>query len=124
MTNETKRVVVVGASRNSERYSHKAVAQLLEHGYDVVPVHPANGEMLGLTVRKTLGEVPGPVDTVTLYVRDEVSEGLSDVLEFLHPRRVIFNPGAENQSLKRKLEAQGIEAQEFCTLVLLGTGQF
>lgn len=124
MSDSTQRVAVVGASRNPERYSHKAVVQLLQHGYDVIPVHPSNGEMCGVTVRKDLSEVEGPVDTVTLYVRDEVSDGLADVLEFLHPRRVIFNPGAENESLARKLEAQGIETQAFCTLVLLSTGQF
>jgi predicted CoA-binding protein len=114
----------VGASRNPDRYSHKAVVQLLRHGYAVVPVHPAGGELLGLEVAPRLEDVEGPVDTVTLYVNEAISDGLAEVLEFLHPRRVIFNPGAENESLKRKLESQGIEAQEFCTLVLLSTGQF
>jgi predicted CoA-binding protein len=124
MDNSSTTVVVVGASRNPDRYSNKAVSQLLEHGYRVIPVNPSGGELLGLDVARKLEDVREEVDTVTLYVRPEISDGLVEVLEFLHPRRVIFNPGTENESLKRKLTSQGIEAVEFCTLVLLGTGQF
>ena len=124
MNDSPKTVVVVGASRNPERYSHKAVSQLRHHGYRVIPVNPSGGELLGLEVVKTLEDVRGEVDTVTLYVRPEISDGLVEVLEFLQPRRVIFNPGTENEGLARKLESQAIEAVNFCTLVLLGTGQF
>ena len=42
----------------------------------------------------------------------------------LKPRRVIFNPGAENPALEDGLRAAGIEVEDACTLVLLRTGQF
>ena len=48
---------------------------------------------------------------------------IDDIVE-LAPRRVIFNPGAENPESYERLEAGGIEVVEACTLVLLRTGQF
>ena len=42
----------------------------------------------------------------------------------LHPKRIIFNPGAENAAFAKEAETAGIEALEACTLVMLGTGHF
>ncbi|HQY12539.1 MAG TPA: CoA-binding protein, partial [Ferruginibacter sp.] len=42
----------------------------------------------------------------------------------LHPKRIIFNPGAENEELADLARANGIQPVEACTLVLLSTGQF
>jgi len=42
----------------------------------------------------------------------------------LHPKRIIFNPGAENDELSDLALRNGIEPQEACTLVLLSTGQY
>jgi hypothetical protein len=40
------------------------------------------------------------------------------------PRRIIFNPGAENPELEQLARQEGIQPQNACTLVLLSTGQF
>jgi hypothetical protein len=42
----------------------------------------------------------------------------------LKPRRVIFNPGSENEALAKKLREAGIEVVEACTLVLLRSEAF
>ncbi|MCC5849667.1 MAG: CoA-binding protein [Verrucomicrobia bacterium] len=117
-------VVVVGASPNPERYANKAVRALLDHGHRVIPLHPALKEVYGLQVIKTLEEISEEVNTVTLYVNAVLSSKLRDSLLDLHPRRVIFNPGAENTDLRIALERENIECLEACTLVMLGTGQF
>jgi predicted CoA-binding protein len=117
-------VVVLGASPNPERYSHKAVLQLKQHGFRVIPVHPQAETIADCGVVPRLEEVTGPVDTVTMYVNAARSADLVDSLQFLAPRRVIFNPGAENSVLQRQLEGVGVECVEACTLVMLATGQF
>ncbi len=71
-----------------------------------------------------LSLISGPVDTVTMYVGAAISAGLQDKLVALKPRRVIFNPGAENAVLSEALQKAGIACEEACTLVLLNTGQF
>ncbi len=64
------------------------------------------------------------LDTVTLYLGEKAQETMMDYLLSLRPRRIIFNPGAENPELKKKAEALGIETEEACTLVLLATDQY
>ena len=119
-----KTVVIIGASNNPERYSHRALLLLRKHGHEVVPVHPKLAEIEGIPVVADLGLISGPVDTVTMYVGAAISSGLQDKLIALKPRRIIFNPGAENASLADALQKAGIACEEACTLVLLNTGQF
>lgn len=122
MNKET--VVIIGASSNPERYSHRALQLLKKHGHEVVPVHPRLAEIEGIPVVADVDLISGPVDTVTMYVGAAISSGLQDKLIALKPRRIIFNPGAENASLSDALQKAGIACEEACTLVLLNTGQF
>ena len=117
-------VAVLGASTNEDRYSFKAVRMLKEHQHKPIPVHPAGHTIDGVPGVKSLSEITGPVDTVTCYVNDKISDGEFERIVALKPKRVIFNPGAENENLAGRLEAAGIEIVRACTLVMLRTGQF
>jgi hypothetical protein len=121
---ERSRVAVLGASPKPERYSFKAVRMLKEHEHTPVPVHPAGHEVDGITAAKSLDDITEPVDTLTMYVGEKISNGELERILRLKPRRVIFNPGAENKDLARRLEEEGIEVVQACTLVMLRTGQF
>jgi hypothetical protein len=118
------RVAVLGASPKEDRYSFKAVKMLKEHGHRPVPVHPKGHEVLGLTAVKSLSDIEQPVDTLTVYVNSKISSAALDEILDLDPRRVVFNPGAENPDLAAKLRDEGIEVVEACTLVMLRTDQF
>ena len=118
-------VAVLGASPKPERYANKATRLLLEHGYNVIPINPAYDHVEGLKVVPVVEEIAsGSVDTVTVYMRPERTSVLGDALKELKPRRVIFNPGTENEELMGALAQEDIEVVEACTLVLLNTGQF
>lgn len=123
-TEQRQRVVIVGASDHPERYAHMAMRSLLEHGHEIVLVHPRLKEIEGRPVLADLSQVEGAVDTVTLYVGPAISAGMADKLIALKPKRVLFNPGAENPGLAARLRDAGIETEEACTLVLLATGAF
>ena len=118
------RVAVLGASDKKDRYSYKAVELLLTQGHEVYPVHKRIKAVLGLAVYPTLAAVPDPLDTITLYVGADVSSGIKDDILDSRPRRIIFNPGAENEPLEREAAARGILTLRACTIVLLKTGQF
>jgi len=64
------------------------------------------------------------VDTVTLYLSAANQKQYYDYILSLHPKRIIFNPGAENDELAGLAEKNGIRPMEACTLVLLSTGQY
>jgi hypothetical protein len=48
---------------------------------------------------------------------------IAGILE-ARPRRIIMNPGAENEDLAEEARAAGIEVIEGCTLVMLQVGSF
>lgn len=119
-----ERVVILGASDKPERYSHRAMKMLREHGHEIVLVHPRLAEIEGHPVLNDLSAIRGAVDTVTMYVGPEASSAVAGELIALRPRRVIFNPGSENPALQARLADAGVQVEEACTLVLLSTGQF
>lgn len=121
---ENGAVVVVGASPSRDRYSNRAVRDLLAGGYRVIPVHPSAGAIEGLPAIGSLAELTPGVDTITMYVNPVVGMGMVDDLRRLEPRRVILNPGAESEEIVRQLEAAGIEVVCECTLVMLRVGRF
>jgi predicted CoA-binding protein len=119
-----RQVVVLGASPNPSRYSHQAVRLLVEKGFRVTPVHPDGSWIEGLQAVAELGQVAGPVDTLTLYVNPDRLGPLMDQILALAPGRVIFNPGSESDELEHRLDAAGIPWLHACTLVLLRSGEF
>jgi uncharacterized protein len=122
--NDKRNVAVLGASPKPERYSNKAVLFLQAHGFAVYPVNPARPVVCGLPCFAALSEIKDAVDTLTIYVRPEISAVLEKEILSLKPKRVIFNPGSENPPLKEALREGGIKIVEACTLVMLNTGQF
>ncbi len=117
-------VVVLGAAPKPDRYAYKAMQRLQEHGYKAIPVNPAFTKILGEQCYPSIRDVAGPIDTVTMYLGTERSTPLIDDIIQAKPRRIIFNPGAENEELAKAAEDAGIEVVNGCTLVMLGAGTF
>jgi hypothetical protein len=117
-------VAVIGASDDPEKYSYLAVKLLKEKGYRVFPVHPRIKQIEGISVYRSIEDVPEPIDTVSIYVSAEISSKIMEGILKKSPRRIIFNPGAENPDAQKKAANQGIKTLNGCTLVLLKTGQF
>ncbi len=117
-------VAVLGASNKPDRYSYKAVLLLKEKGHTPYPVHPMLAEIDGIPVFPSLRQIPVSLDVVTLYLSPANQAKIEEQLLERRPRRVIFNPGAENPELTERLRATGIEVLNACTLALLKTGQF
>ncbi len=117
-------VAVLGASPKPERYSHRAVRLLQEHGHRVIPVNPGHDRIDGLPVARRLADIHDPVDTVTVYLSPDMLTRLMPELIALKPGRVLFNPGSESDTLAKALTEAGIPNENVCTLVLLRTGQY
>ena len=118
------KTMIMGASNKHERYAYKAMSMLINHGHEVILVNPNLTKIEGHTVYPSISEARLAVDTVTMYVSASISDSFEKDLLALKPRRIIFNPGAENPRLAKILKHNGTEALEACTLVLLQTNQF
>jgi uncharacterized protein len=118
-----KKTVVIGASPNPERYAYLAVQRLRRMGHEVVAVGLRPGRVGDVELQTDRPAVP-EVDTVTLYVGPQNQPAWRDYILGLRPRRIIFNPGTENDELERAARAQGIKTEEACTLVMLASGTY
>ena len=118
-----KRTIVIGASSNPERYSYKATLSLKKHGHTVFPVGIREGKIEGETILIDQPQI-NDIDTVTLYVGPQNQAAWFDYIFSLKPKRLIFNPGTENQELYKSASEKGIECIEACTLVMLSIGNF
>ena len=123
MSDQTKKTLVLGASANPARYSHLAIHKLREHHHPVLAIGKKNSLVADVPVQTAITPI-ADLDTVTLYLNPENQKNYYDYILSQRPRRVIFNPGAENPELEKILTDHGIQVLEACTLVLLGTGQF
>lgn len=118
-----KKTLVLGASVKEDRYSNKAVKKLRAHNIDVVAIGARKGVIGDVTIDTE--KLPyQDVHTVTLYVGPRHQDIYYEYLLSLQPKRVLFNPGTENAALVEVLEANNIESEIACTLVLLATGQY
>ncbi len=61
---------------------------------------------------------------LSIYLNKDNQKNYYNYIISQHPRRVIFNPGAENPEFEKILADKGIKVVEACTLVLLATGQY
>ena len=103
--------------------SNQAIHMLRSYGHEVFGVGRSDAmvgdvEINGGTPKMSM------IDTITLYVNPSVLELYKDYIREINPRRVIFNPGTEDESFMSELAQMGILVQEACTLVSLRTKQF
>jgi uncharacterized protein len=118
-----KKTLVLGASDNPSRYSYLAVQRLRNHGHPVVAVGRKNTKVADVNIETEKVKFDN-IDTITLYLNPQHQQEYYDYIFSLHPKRIIFNPGAENDELAALAIQKGIEPIEACTLVMLSTNQY
>lgn len=117
------KTLLIGASLKPERYSYLATQLLVEKNIEVIPLGPREGHISDVAIQTHKMPFEG-IDTVTLYLGPQRQEEYQEYILSLKPRRVIFNPGTENESFETRLKSNGIFAERACTLVLLRTNQY
>jgi uncharacterized protein len=120
---EQKKTLILGASDNPSRYSYLALQRLRNNDHPVVAIGKKYTKVADVNITKDK-EPLTDIDTVTLYLNPAHQQEYYDYILSLHPKRIIFNPGAENDELAELAKKNNIKTMEACTLVLLSTGQF
>ena len=64
------------------------------------------------------------IHTVTLYLNPDNQKDYYDYILQLSPKRIIFNPGAENQELIELAMKNNIEVSIACTLIMLNSNNY
>lgn len=120
---QKKTTVVLGASDNPSRYAYLAVNRLRNYGHPVIAIGKKPGKVADVEITKEKKDEKD-VDTVTLYLNPLHQKLYYDYIVSLNPKRIIFNPGTENDELAVLAQQHGIKTMEACTLVMLSTGQY
>jgi len=118
-----KKTLVIGASSKQERPSYECIIKLQNKG---IPTEAISGRPGNIDdIKFHVGEPElNDIDTVTLYLGKLNQPPLYNYIIGLEPRRVIFNPGAENKEFEELLILSNIEPIVGCTLVMLNIGTF
>jgi hypothetical protein len=117
-------VAILGASRNTARYSYKAQLALQENNHTPLPINPRYDQIDGIPCFPDIKSINRNIDTITIYVRPDILMPMINDIIHAKPGRVIFNPGSESVEASTRFESAGITVQNACTLVLLNTSSF
>ncbi len=99
---------IIGASNNSEKYGHRVMKDLLDAGYNVVPINPKEELILGLKTYHKLSDYPKKIDVAVFVVPPTVTEKIVDEVIELGIKNVWMQPGSENDEAIKKCEENKI----------------
>lgn len=116
------RFAVVGASADRAKYGNKVLRCYLQHGRDVVAIHPRESSVEGVPAYPNLGAVPETPDAVSIITPPTVTLAVIDQAAALGIRHVWLQPGAESAEVFSRAEELGLDliAGGPCLLVVLG----
>jgi len=89
-------------------------------GYEIIPVHPNGGAVLGVPVHPDLAgaATTRPIDVVNVFRRSEHIPALVDDIIAVKPALVWLQAGIRNDEAAGRLEAAGIPVvQDRCIMV-------
>lgn len=117
------KTLVLGASIIPSRYSNIAIKRLLENHFHVEAIGKRKGIVSGVHIHTSQKDL-NDIDTVSIYLNANNQKDYYNYIIGLKPRRVIFNPGAENEEFENLLQENNIPSERSCTLVLLSVGEY
>ena len=118
-----KQTLVIGASPNPVRFSHKMVKSLIRHDFSVIPLGIRKGEIAGIDILTERTEIED-IHTISLYIGASRQADYYEYILKLKPERIIFNPGTYNAELIEIAEKNDIECVVDCALIMLSNGNY
>ncbi len=126
----SRRIAVVGVSRNEKDFSRLVLRELARRGYDVVPVNPALPEVEGLRAWAAVSAIQPPVDAALILtpptatdavVRDAIAAGVRKV--WLH--RGAGGAGSATPEALALCDASGVDVvHDLCPFMALPDAGF
>lgn len=103
-----KEIAVVGVSSKEDKFGFKIFKDLLNNGFKVKGINPANGEILGKKIYRSLKELEGAPDLVITVVPPQVTERIVEECKELGVKEIWMQPGSESENAVQQARAYGI----------------
>jgi uncharacterized protein len=115
----TRRIAIVGASPNPARPVFDVMGYLIDAGYEVVPVRPGGGSILGLPTVASLEDVDGPVDLVNVFRVGLAAPGIARAAVAIGAKTLWLQPGCISDEAGEIATAGGLTfIQRECTMAV------
>ncbi len=114
-------VAILGASADRAKFGNKSVRAHAHAGYDVYPVNPKGGQIEGLSVYRSLADVPvDHLTRVSVYLPPAIGLAALEEIATKGCDEVWFNPGSESAPILEQARRLGLHAIAACSIVDLG----
>ncbi len=115
-----KTVAIIGASNDRSKFGNKSVRAHLQEGFTVYPVNPKEAEVEGIPAYKTIADVPGRPDRISLYVPPPIVLKLLPDIAAKGCDELWLNPGTESDEVLQEAKRFGLNVIQACSIVALG----
>ncbi len=102
-------IAVVGLSNDRRRDSHSVSHYMQAAGYRIIPVNPAENEVLGENAYPDLSSVPEPVEIVDIFRRPEYIPAIVDQAIAVGAKMIWMQQGIVNEAAAATARAAGLE---------------
>ncbi|MCH7966315.1 MAG: CoA-binding protein [Thaumarchaeota archaeon] len=104
-----KKVVVIGMSKNSQKAAHFVPKYLSDNGYDIIPVNPSSGVILGKTCYNSVSEINGEIEIVDIFrPSDQVLPFVQEAIK-KKPKVIWLQEGIHNSEAEELARKAGIK---------------
>ena len=109
---QMKIIAVVGMSPKPGRASNDVALFMQSQGYTIIPVNPGHDEIMGLTAYARLADIPGPVDIVDVFRRQEFTPEIAAGAVAIGAKALWLQLGIRNAEALRIAQDGGLLAVE------------
>ena len=115
-----KTVAIIGASNERRKFGNKAVRAFRQQGYTVFPVNPTESHVEGAPAYKSIRDVPGPLQMISVYVPPAVLLKLLPDIAAKGCEELWLNPGTESDEVLVEAQRLGVNVIQACSIVGIG----
>jgi predicted CoA-binding protein len=115
-----KNIAIIGASTDRTKFGNKAVRAFRAQGYAVYPVNPKENTVEGLPAYRSILDVPGRLEKISVYVPPPVMLKLLPDIATKGCEELWLNPGTESPEVVAVAERLGLNVIQACSIVAVG----
>jgi uncharacterized protein len=113
-------IAVIGASSDRAKFGNKCVRAYAQRGYQVFPVNPKEATIEGWSAFKSVLDIPGEIDRVSIYLPPSLCGKVLDEVAKKKTGEVWLNPGTDTPEVVEKARQLGVNAIRGCSIVAIG----
>jgi len=101
-----KKIALVGATDNKEKFGYKIFKNLISKNFEVYPVNPLKKEIEGYKIYKSIEDLNEKPELIVFVVPPKVTLEYAKNFYSLGFRKFWFQPGTESEDLKNFLNSE------------------